>query len=83
MAHHGAAGMYMTLPQPCWSVTGATEWIMSQCHQTESPGCTSGIGVSASSSNGCQRSVTGKAWLSATPHMLSAGTSSSSGRSIR
>ena len=35
----------MTLPQPCWSVTGATEWIMSQCHQTESPGCTSGIGV--------------------------------------
>ena len=29
----------MTLPQPCWSRTGATEWIMSQCHQTESPGC--------------------------------------------
>ena len=41
--HHGAAGMYMTLPQPRWPVTGATLWIMSQCHQTESPARTSGM----------------------------------------
>ncbi len=39
--------MYMTLPQPFWSRTGATLWTMSQCHHTESPARTSGIGVSA------------------------------------
>ena len=38
--------MYMTLPQPCWSLTGATLWIMSQCHQTESPALTSGMPAS-------------------------------------
>ena len=30
----------MTLPQPFWSCTGATLWIMSRCHQTLSPALT-------------------------------------------
>jgi hypothetical protein len=34
--------MYLALPQPFWSVTGSTPWIMSQCHHTESPTLTSG-----------------------------------------
>jgi hypothetical protein len=40
--HQGAAGMYITLPQPCCSSTGATPWITSECHQTVSRACTSG-----------------------------------------
>jgi hypothetical protein len=28
------SGLSVTLPQPCWAWTGATLWIMSQCHQT-------------------------------------------------
>ena len=44
----------MTLPQPCWFSTGATEWIMSQCHHTESQAWTSGIPLTASISSGCQ-----------------------------
>jgi hypothetical protein len=75
--------MYMTLPQPFWSVTGSTPWIMSACHQTESPALTSGMPLTACRSNACQVSFAGKTLLVVTPHMSSSGTSASSGRSIR
>jgi len=55
--------MYITLPQPFWFWTGATLWIMSQCHQTESPARTPGMPVSASKSSGCQVSLTGNTLL--------------------
>jgi len=75
--------MYITLPQPFWFWTGATLWIMSQCHQAESPARTSGIPVSASKTSGCQVSLTGNTLFVATPHMSSSGTSERSGRSMR
>ena len=75
--------MYITFPQPFWSVTGATLWIMSQCHQTESPALTSGMPDRASISSECQVVLAGKTWLTVTPHISSSGTSSSRGRSMR
>ena len=51
--------MYMTLPQPCWFLTGATLWIMSQCHQTESPARTSGMPLRACRSRECHLGLAG------------------------
>ena len=73
----------MTLPQPFWSSTAPTEWIMSPCHQTVSPGSTAGIGVSAGMSTGCQRSLIGSACPFAAPHRSSSATSSCNARRSR
>ena len=75
--------MYITLPQPCWSLTGATEWIMSLCHHTESPGWTLGMAETAPSRIECHLWLAGKVRFGCTEHMSSSATSDSSGRSIR
>ncbi len=59
---------------------GATEWMTSQCHQTESPASSFGMLVNASINSGCHCSDTGNTLPGATPHSSSSGTSSSSGR---
>ncbi len=56
---------------------------MSQCHHTESPGCTLGMAETARSRIECHFSLTGNVRLSCTAHMSSSGTSESSGRSMR